>query len=48
MKSYKAHKHTKKVIQECGCMNCNNYVPKGIGALNLLRCKHCKEKHSIK
>ena len=43
----KRNLHTKKTKQVCGCGNCDNYVggPKGIGALNLLRCKHCMEKH---
>lgn len=45
----KNHKHTTKIIRACGCNKCDNYVsgPKGIGALNLLRCEHCKEKHSV-
>ena len=43
----KRNLHTKKTQQVCGCANCNNYAggPKGIGALNQLRCKHCIEKH---
>ena len=46
----KEHKHSKKTIEVCGCNNCDNYAggPKGIGALNLLRCQHCKEKHDLK
>lgn len=44
----KRNLHTRKVVEVCGCHNCDNYVVKGIGALNLLRCEHCKEKHGLK